>query len=45
MKDLQKFAKAIAPKRLVPIHSFAADRFVDLLENVELHDDGEWWEI
>jgi ribonuclease J len=43
--DLQRLARAIAPERLVPIHSFGAVRFPELFENVEIHSDGEWWEV
>lgn len=43
--DLKKLAEAVAPERLVPIHSFAANRFADHFANVVLHDDGEWWEV
>jgi len=45
VKDLKKFATALAPKRLVPIHSFEADRFAEHFENVETKNDGEWWEV
>lgn len=41
--DLKRFASALAPKALVPIHSFATEKFADLFSNVEYHDDGEWW--
>jgi ribonuclease J len=43
--DLQRLAAVLAPDRLVPIHSFGANRFDDLFEGVEQHPDGEWWEI
>jgi ribonuclease J len=43
--DLQRLATAIAPGRLVPIHSFAPDRFGEFFDNVEMHRDGEWWEV
>ena len=43
--DLQRFAAALAPRRLVPIHSFEAARFGDYFGNVVQRDDGEWWEI
>jgi ribonuclease J len=43
--DLQRLATAIAPRRLVPIHSFAPDRFCEFFENVEVHRDREWWEV
>lgn len=45
LNDLQKLAAAVAPQRLVPIHSLAADRFAEHFEHVERHEDGEWWEV
>jgi ribonuclease J len=44
-EDLQRFAKAVAPKMLVPIHSFATTRFKDYFDNVEMKKDGQWWEV
>jgi len=44
-QDLQRFAKAIAPKMLVPIHSFATKRFKEYFDNVEMKEDGQWWEV
>jgi ribonuclease J len=41
--DLQRLTRAIAPARLVPIHSFAPNRFGEFFDNVEVHRDGEWW--
>jgi hypothetical protein len=29
----------------VPIHTEAADRYVEYFKNVEPHHDGEWWEV
>jgi ribonuclease J len=29
--------------RVVPIHSFAPQRFPEFFDRVELHEDGEWW--
>lgn len=43
--DLQKFAKALKPKKVVPIHSFEPERYKELFENVEVHPDGETWSI
>jgi ribonuclease J len=43
--DLQRLATAIAPKRVVPIHSFAPARFGEFFDNVEVHREGEWWEV
>ncbi|MBN8279019.1 MAG: MBL fold metallo-hydrolase [Gammaproteobacteria bacterium] len=44
-EDLQRFAKAIAPRMLVPIHSFETKRFAEYFDNVELKNDGQWWEV
>jgi hypothetical protein len=41
----ERFAKAVTPNRLVPIHSFATHRFSEFFENVELRQDGEWWSV
>ncbi len=41
----QRLAKAIAPTRLVPIHSFAPDRLGEFFDNVEVHRDGEWGDV
>jgi ribonuclease J len=43
--DLQRFAIAIAPKTLVPIHSFETKRFKEYFDNVERKEDGQWWEV
>jgi ribonuclease J len=45
LDDLKRLARAVSPTRLVPIHSFAADRFADHFESVELHEDGSWWQV
>jgi len=44
-QDLQRYAKAIAPKMLVPIHSFETKRFKEYFDNVEMKKDGQWWEV
>lgn len=43
--DLKRLAAAVAPKRLIPIHTFERERFPTLFENVSIHDDGEWIDI
>ena len=45
LSDLQRFVRAVGPKRLVPIHSFAPERFDEFFENVELHADRDWWVV
>lgn len=42
---LQKFALAINPKKIVPIHTFFPEQFKELFNNVELHNDNETFEI
>ncbi len=43
-KDLKRFAEALNPRALVPIHSFAPDKYKDLFANVVYRKDGEWWD-
>jgi ribonuclease J len=45
IEDLQALAEAIAPRRIVPIHTSAPTRFKRLFERVEPHANGEWWDI
>lgn len=40
--DLQRLASAIAPDRLIPIHTFGREQFPKLFDRVMLADDGEW---
>ena len=44
-RDLQRLAAAVAPKRLIPIHTFDRHRFPELFDNVELVDDGQWSQV
>jgi len=43
--DLQRLVRALAPDRVVPIHSFAGDRFEEFFPRVERRRDGEWWDV
>ena len=43
--DLKRFAEALNPKILVPIHTFNPREFTNLSPKVEQKRDGEWWEI
>jgi hypothetical protein len=36
---------AVAPKRLIPIHTFERTKFPSLFDNVTLADDGQWIDI
>jgi ribonuclease J len=40
--DLKRLAAAVAPKRLIPIHTYERHRFPELFNNVTLVDDGQW---
>ncbi len=42
---LKRFAEALAPKALVPIHSFAPEKYRELFAHVVYRHDGEWWDI
>ena len=44
-KDLKRFAEALAPRALIPIHSFATEKYSELFSNVVYRQDGEWWEV
>ncbi len=43
--DLKRLAAAVAPRRLIPIHTFERLRFPHLFDNVVLADDGQWIEV
>ncbi|MFZ2493004.1 MAG: MBL fold metallo-hydrolase [Thermoanaerobaculia bacterium] len=43
--DLKRLAEAIAPKALVPIHTFEAERYPEIFNDVVVRHDGEWWEV
>lgn len=45
--DLQRLVTALQPKALVPVHTFAGDRFVEHFGSsvVKRRADGEWWEV
>jgi ribonuclease J len=45
VEDLKLLVAALQPERVVPIHTFARERFPDLFSNVQLVDDGEWWDV
>ena len=43
--DLKRFAAAMSPTILVPIHSFETGRFGEFFDNVVPQEDGVWWEV
>jgi ribonuclease J len=45
VEDLQALAREISPDRVVPIHTFAPDRFGSLFSGVAVEPDGRWWEV
>lgn len=45
IQDLQRYAKAVNPGRLIPIHTFFPDRFGSLFDNVAPTEDGKWEQI
>ena len=44
VRDLKRLATTLAPRALVPIHSFETSRFGEFFEHVVQREDGEWWE-
>lgn len=48
VNDIRRLVRALQPKRVVPMHTFGASQFAGLLQgigNVELQDDGTWWNV
>jgi ribonuclease J len=43
--DLKRLADALAPRMLVPVHSFEPEHFADHFDNVILKNDGQWWNL
>jgi ribonuclease J len=43
--DLKRLAAAVAPRQLIPIHTFGREQFPALFDNVRLVDDGQWIEL
>jgi ribonuclease J len=43
--DLSRLANALAPDRIVPIHSFGSHRFSEHFPNVAMEEDGAWWDV
>ena len=42
---LKDFVTAVAPAAVVPIHSFAPERYPEYFDKVHCRNDGEWWEV
>lgn len=43
--ELRRLVAALAPERVVPIHSSATGRFAEFFPRVVNHRDGEWWRV
>ena len=43
--DLHRFVAAMNPDALVPVHTFQPERYAELFPRVEMHGDGEWWDV
>ena len=43
--DLKRYAEALKPSKIVPIHTFMPEKYKELFNNVQLHADGEYWEV
>ncbi len=43
--DLRRFAHALWPRAIVPVHSFEGLRYPEWFDHVVLREDGEWWEV
>ncbi len=45
IEDLKRFAEALNPAKIVPIHTFMPEKYKELFKNVQIHGDGEYWEV
>ena len=43
--DLKRLVEALSPRKVIPIHTFMPEHYPEIFSNVEIHNDGEWWEI
>jgi ribonuclease J len=43
--DLQRLVDAVVPESVVPMHSEATGRFVELFPRVQQHPDHDWWQV
>lgn len=43
--DLAALAAAVAPKRVVPIHTSAPERYEKLYLSIEVHGNDIWWDV
>ena len=43
--DIVDFVRSISPKTLIPVHTFEPEKFQEVVENVQLLQDGELWKV
>jgi ribonuclease J len=43
--DIIRFVKSLAPKTIVPVHTFEPEQFQLYLENVSIREDGMSWTV
>lgn len=43
--DLKRLAKALSPRKIVPIHSFEPQQYENLFDRVVMKEDGEKWSV
>jgi ribonuclease J len=43
--DLKRLAKALSPRKIVPIHSFEPEQYENLFDRVVMKEDGEKWRV
>ena len=43
--DLKRYAEALKPSIIVPIHTFMPEKYKEIFNNVHLYADGEYWEV
>jgi ribonuclease J len=45
VRDLKRFAEALNPAKIVPIHTFMPEMYAEFFKNVQIYNDGEYWEV
>lgn len=43
--DLRRLAEALAPNRVVPIHTLGGESYDALYDVVDVQPDGAWWDV
>lgn len=45
LDDLRRLATALAPERVVPIHTFGSADYRALYDTIQVEPDGAWWDV